>query len=210
MSWAGAASDRPDQEQADWQSRAQSQRSELSGGGSGVGVGERQDERNEQDGEWDQAILRTSLSSNEISEGKSSMSAAVAGAGGGAGGEGTRGVGGLLSEFFCKAATEPAGATTSMTMTLSAISASASKAVASVVEARTIRTLCGNLCKKSSFSCILRSNCVGFLSPNSPLVTNCWSRRHSDWAVRLVSCSFRAVYGLSGGGLSRRSLTSAE
>ena len=77
------------------------------------------------------------------------------------------------------------GAATSMT--LSAISANFSRGVVSGVDARTMRTLLGNLCRKSSWRkevsvspgrspsncCILRRSWVGFLSPNSsPVKSN--------------------------------------
>ena len=112
-------------------------------------------------------------------------------------------VGSLEVRVF-RAATEPEGA--AISITLSAISASVDKAVLSGVEARTMRTLWGNLCKNSSCrndgsipgrsptNCYIRqSNCVGFLSPNSSPVNSCGSRRCSDRAVRLVSCSFNVV-----------------
>ncbi len=105
---------------------------------------------------------------------------------------------------------------------LSAISANLSRVVPSGVDASTILTLWGKLCKNNSRKnelstpgrspiscCILQSNCVGLRLPNSSPVNSCCSLRCPDRAVRLVSCSFSAEYGLSAGGLIRRSFTSA-
>ena len=47
---------------------------------------------------------------------------------------------------------------------------------------------------------------MGLRSPSSSPVKSCCSLRCSEAVVRLVKCSFRAVYGLSVGGLSNRSL----
>ena len=116
-----------------------------------------------------------------------------------------------------------AGGGAETSIILSAISASFSRVVEAGVEANTIRTLGGKHCKNSSCRnelsirpewfpsscCILRRSWVGFRSPNSSPVKSCWSFRCSEAVVRLVSCSLRAVYGLSAGGLSKRSLTSA-
>ena len=83
--------------------------------------------------------------------------------------------------------------------------ARSSREVVSGVEASTTRTLVGRRCKNSSrsralsaisalspSSCFIRrNNCEGFLSPSSSDVKSCWSRRCSDAAVRLTSCSRR-------------------
>ena len=90
---------------------------------------------------------------------------------------------------------------------LSAISVRFSRVVAGSAEASTILTLGGNRWRNSSrrnelvsvpapslspsSCCILLSNCVGFRSPNSSPLINCWSLRCSDAAVRLMSCAFQ-------------------
>ncbi len=158
----------------------------------------------ERDDERVQESLLTSFVSRWISECKCSISAA-------------REVDGavLAEEGAETAATE--GMATSII--LSAISANLSRVVPSGVDASTILTFWGNHnSRKNELStpgrfpiscCILRSNCVGLRSPNSSPVNSCCSLRFPDRAVRLVSCSFSAEYGLSAGGLIRRSLTSA-
>ena len=102
-------------------------------------------------------------------------------------------------------ATPTVGVATSMT--LSARSASFSNPVPSGVDARTILTLGGRRCKKSSRSnvssmmpgrsprscCILRRSWVGLLSPSCSDVNSNWSLRCSDAVVLLVSCSFRVL-----------------
>ncbi len=160
----------------------------------------------ERDDERVQESLLTSFVSRWISERMCSISAA-------------REVDGAVpAEGAETAATE--GMATSII--LSAISANLSRVVPSGVDASTILTFWGNLCKNNSRKnelstpgrspiscCILRSNCVGIRSPNSSPVNSCCSLHCPDRAVRLVSCSFSAEYGLSAGGLIRRSLTSA-
>ena len=112
------------------------------------------------------------------------------------------------------------GAATSAT--LSASSASSSKVAVVLVEASTIRTLPGRHWRKSSLRkvpsatparspnncCIRQSSWVGFLSPSSSVLKSCCSFLCSEATVRLISCSLRVVYGLSGGGCRMRSRTS--
>ena len=90
---------------------------------------------------------------------------------------------------------------------LSAILARFSRDVAGSAEVNTILTLGGNRWRNSSrrnklasilapnlspsSCCILLSNCMGFRSPNSLPLINCWSFRCSDAAVHLMSCVFR-------------------
>ena len=108
-------------------------------------------------------------------------------------------------------------------MILSAMSASLGRSVVASAEARTIRTLAGRRCRKSSFRnalsvvgprwspsscCIRRRSWVGFLSPSSSPLISCWSLRCSEAAVRFISSALRVSYGRSAGGRISRSLTS--
>ena len=105
---------------------------------------------------------------------------------------------------------------------LSAISASLGRSVDGSADASTMRTLPGRRWKKSSLRnalswvgwwspsscCIRRRSWVGFRSPSSSPLSNCWSLRCSEAAVRFMSSAFRVSYGRSSGGRMRRSLTS--
>ena len=108
----------------------------------------------------------------------------------------------LTSETAVEVAATVGGVATSTI--LSTMSASLARSVVSA-EARTIRTLEGRRCRKSSFRkalsmvgprwspnscCMRRSSCVGFLSPSSSPPSNCCSLRCSDAVVRLMSSAF--------------------
>ena len=85
---------------------------------------------------------------------------------------------------------------------LSAMSASLARSVVESADARTMRTLGGSRCRKSSFRkallsgvaprwsprscCIRRRSCVGFLSPSSSPLMSCCNFRCSEAAVRLI------------------------
>ena len=109
-------------------------------------------------------------------------------------------------------------------MTLSVMSARRCRSIDASAEARTILTLGGSRCRKSSrrnvlasadvpslspsSCCMWRRSCVGLRSPSSSPLMSCCSFRCSEAAVRLVSSALSVSYVLSSGGRSRRSRTS--
>ena len=125
----------------------------------------------------------------------------------------------LTSESSTRGVDRAATVGADTSIILSAISARFSRVVAGSAEASTILTLGGNHRRNELASvpapslslrscCILLSNCVGFRSPNSSPLINCWSLRYSDADVRLMSCAFWVSQGFSAGGLRSRSRTS--
>ena len=104
---------------------------------------------------------------------------------------------GVAQASRCTAEIE--GVATSMMS--SAICASCVKVVSRLADARTILTLEGSFWRKCSQTkalsggwspsscCIRRSNCVGFRSPSSSVLSNCCSLCCSEAPVRLISCS---------------------